>query len=69
MATITQRFGQRVKKIRQQRKMSQEDLANSAKIDLTTVNELEQGNRDPMLKTIWKIANALKVKVSELFDF
>jgi DNA-binding XRE family transcriptional regulator len=49
--------------------MSQEDLANSAKIDLTTVNELEQGNRDPMLKTIWKIANALKVKVSELFDF
>jgi transcriptional regulator with XRE-family HTH domain len=69
MATITQRFGQRVKKIRQQIKMSQEDLANSAKIDLTTVNELEQGNRDPMLKTIWKIANALKVKVSELFDF
>jgi transcriptional regulator with XRE-family HTH domain len=69
MATITQRFGQRVRKIREQKKMSQQVLAMKAKLDLTTVNELEQGNREPMLKTIWKIANALDVKLSELFDF
>lgn len=69
MATITQRFGQRVKKIREQKKMSQQALAVKSKLDLTTVNELEQGNREPMLKTIWKIANALDVKMSQLFDF
>ena len=69
MATITQRFGQKVKKIREQKKMSQQVLANRAKLDLTTVIELEQGNREPMLKTIWKIANALDVKLSELFEF
>ncbi len=69
MATITQRFGQRVKKIREQKRMSQQTLAFKAKLDLTTVNELEQGNREPMLKTIWKIANALDVKMSQLFDF
>lgn len=69
MATITQRFGQRVKKLREQRKMSQLTLAQKAKLDLTTVNEIENGNREPMLRTIWKISNALEVTLSKLFDF
>lgn len=69
MATVTQRFGHKIRKIREQKKISQQSLAAKAKLDLTTVNELEQGNREPMLKTIWKIANALEVKMSQLFDF
>lgn len=69
MATITQRLGSRVKKLREHKKMSQLDLSQRAHLDLTTVNEVENGNREPMLKTIWKIANALDVKISELFDF
>lgn len=69
MATINERFGQRVKKLREQRKMSQLLLAQKAKLDLTTINEIENGSRDPMLKTIWKISNALGVKVSQLFEF
>ena len=69
MATINERFGENVKKLREQRKMNQSQLAVKAKLDLTTVNEIENGNRDPMLKTIWKIANALEVKLTQLFDF
>lgn len=69
MATITQRFGERVRKLREQRKMSQLVLAQKAKLDLTTVNEIENGNREPMLRTIWKLANALDVKLPQLFDF
>lgn len=69
MATITQRFGSRVKKLREQRKISQQALADKAKVDLTTVNEIENGNREPMLRTMWKLANALEVKVMDLFDF
>lgn len=69
MATITQRFGNQVKKLREQKKMSQLALAQKAGLDLTTINEIENGNRDPMLKTIWKLANALGVKLSQLFDF
>ena len=30
-------------------------------LDVTTINELESGKRQPMLKTTWKIANALNV--------
>lgn len=69
MATITQRFGSRVKRLREQSKMSQQALAFKAKLDLTTVNEIENGNREPMLRTMWKLANALEVKVMDLFDF
>lgn len=69
MATITQRFGERVRKLREQSKMSQLTLAQKAKLDLTTVNEIENGNREPMLRTIWKISNALGMKLSEVFNF
>ena len=69
MASITQRFGNRMKEIRKKKDMSQQDLAEKSKLDLTTISELESGNREPMLKTIWKIANALDVKVSQMFDF
>ena len=68
MATINERFGAKVRKLREDRKMSQLGLAQKARLDLTTVNEIENGNRDPMLRTIWKIANALEVKLSYLFD-
>lgn len=42
------------------------DLAIKAGLDVTTINELESGKRQPMLKTTWKIANALKVKTKDL---
>lgn len=69
MSTIIQRFGARVRKLRQNKDISQLELAQKAKLDLTTVNEIENGSREPMLRTIWKISNALDVKISRLFDF
>ena len=49
--------------------MSQLQLAQKSQLDLTTINEIENGNREPMLRTIWRIANALGVTLSELFEF
>lgn len=49
--------------------MSQLSLAIKSHLDITTINEIENGNREPLLKTMWKIANALDVKVKDLFDF
>ncbi|EKE05922.1 MAG: hypothetical protein ACD_19C00146G0003 [uncultured bacterium] len=69
MPTITERFGSRVRKIRKQRKLSQLELSQKSGLDLTTINEIENGNREPMLKTVWRIANALKMKMSEMFEF
>ncbi|OGH18812.1 MAG: hypothetical protein A3F31_04525 [Candidatus Levybacteria bacterium RIFCSPHIGHO2_12_FULL_38_12] len=69
MGTITQRLGSRIKKLREQRRISQLELSQKANLDLTTINEIENGNREPMLRTTWKIANALNVSLSQLFDF
>lgn len=69
MASITERFGTRIKKLRLQKKMSQLELSQKAQLDLTTINEIENGNREPMLRTIWRIANALDKPLKEIFDF
>ncbi|MFA5696406.1 MAG: helix-turn-helix transcriptional regulator [Bacilli bacterium] len=67
MASLNERFGIRIRKLRTQKKMSQLELAQKAQLDLTTINEIENGNREPMLRTIWRIANALSVDIKELF--
>jgi transcriptional regulator with XRE-family HTH domain len=69
MSTLSSRFGNQVRKLRNKKGMSQLALAQKSGLDLTTINEIENGNREPMLKTVWRIANALGRKMSEMFDF
>lgn len=67
MANISVNFGKNIRKLRKVRKMSQMDLAEKAKLDLTSVNEIENGTRNPMLKTIRKLASALGISIKDLF--
>lgn len=67
MATINKNFGDKMRKLRKSLNMSQQELAEKAHLDLTSVNEIENGARNPMLKTIRKIASALGVSIKELF--
>lgn len=67
MATIYKRFGQNVRRLRKKRGLTQEKLAELARIDPKSVIEIESGKRNPTLKTIWKIARAFKVSIIELF--
>ena len=68
MAVIQKRVGEKIRLLRRQRGLSQEKLAEMIKMDFTSVNELENGKRNPSLKTIHKIARALKVSVKDLFE-
>ncbi len=65
-AHIKKVFGETVRSLRNQRKMSQEKLALDIKMDLTSVNEIERGHRSPKLVTVCKIAAALGVRPSQL---
>lgn len=69
MATANKSFGDKVRKLRKKAQLSQQGLAEKARLDLTSINEIENGTRNPMLKTIRKIASALKVPVRDLLDF
>ena len=54
-------IGQNIRKVRKQRKLRQEDLAEKAGISMTYVGALERGEKIPALETFIAIANALEV--------
>ena len=62
------RFGQRIRELRQDRGLSQEDLAESAGIHRTYMSSLERGLRNVGLDNILAIATALDVSPSDLFQ-
>ena len=56
-----------IKKLRKQRKLSQEELAKKAGVTYSTLIKLESGvNKNPTIKTIQQIAGALEVTLDEL---
>lgn len=60
-------FGCKVRKIREEKSLSQEELAAEADIDRTYIGGVERGERNLSLKNILKIARALKVHPGTLF--
>jgi transcriptional regulator with XRE-family HTH domain len=59
-------LGRNVRKLRQQRKMTQEQLAFEAEIDLTYMGGIERGKRNPSLLVMARIADALEVSLPKL---
>lgn len=67
MKDINKQFGQRVRTLRKEKGLSQEELAKLIDRDVRSVNAIENGNRNPTLETIVKIAKALNTGVATLF--
>lgn len=63
------KFGEKLKFLRQHKKLSQEMLANDANIPINQIGRIERAEISTSLTTIYKIANALEIPVSTLFDF
>jgi transcriptional regulator with XRE-family HTH domain len=61
-------FGENLRKFRNERNISQEELAFKAKLDRTYISGLECGKRNPTLKIIVQLSNALDMEPSELLN-
>lgn len=59
-------FGRVLRRIRRERDLSQEALADIAGLARNHVSELERARRDPGLATVVQIADALDMGVGEL---
>jgi len=60
-------FGQRVKKLREQRGWTQQELAGRAGLTNDTISNYERGRRtDPPVSVVWAVASAFGVSVEEL---
>ena len=62
-------FGRRIRALRLERGLTQEELAHRAGIHVTYLSGVERGVRNPALRNIHAIARALGVHVNELFAF
>ncbi|MCL1496337.1 transcriptional regulator [Parasaccharibacter sp. TMW2.1882] len=60
-------FGLRVRQLRKDKGLSQEEFASICELDRTYIGGIERGERNPSLKNILKIADALHSTVPELF--
>lgn len=65
---IEQIFGLVLKEMRRQKKISQNQLADSAELDRTYISLLERGLRKPTIETLFKLAEALNMKPSVLIQ-
>jgi ribosome-binding protein aMBF1 (putative translation factor) len=59
-------FGQRVRNVRTREGLSQDGLAHTSGIHLTSIGRIERGGREPRLTTIQKLAKGLGVEPGEL---
>jgi transcriptional regulator with XRE-family HTH domain len=65
---ITEKFGKRVKEIRQAKGITQEELALKAQLHRTYISSIELGKRNVSLLNIEKLAKALDCTVSNFFN-
>jgi len=65
---IRVQFGNRLRALRKERGVSQEDLAALAGLDRTYVSGIERGVRNVSLRNIALLSKALGVPLSELFE-
>lgn len=64
---IRRRVGLNMKRLRQVKGWSQEELADRAGLHRTYVSGLERGVRNPTVTVIEKLAIGLEAQISELF--
>ncbi len=67
MKNINSLFGQQIRQLRKNRRLSQEALALSAEINRTYLGGIERGENSPSLETLQKLSIALNIELSEIF--
>lgn len=69
MENLKRQFGKRIKELREKKNFSQEQLAEIVNMESRHISRIETGKSFTTLENIYKIANALGVNISTIFDF
>lgn len=65
---VRDRFSQNLRRVRQRRELSQEDLARLVEMHRTEISALERGKREPRLGTLVRLSAVLEVPLSKFFE-
>ena len=66
MSSIAARFGQRVRKLRQKRGLSQVEMAHRFGIDRGHISDLERGKKNVCLPMLEVLSRGFEITVAEL---
>lgn len=68
---ILKKVGKRIKEVRESKGLSQVELVGKmqGEIDPTNISRIESGRTNPTIYTLYRIAEALEIKVTELVNF
>jgi len=62
-------FGKNLKKLREAKGFSQEELANLAEVSLPQITRIERGVINPTICTVKSLSEGLDVELSSMFVF
>lgn len=68
MTNVLARVGDRLKQIRQEQHLTQEQLAEASGLSSKFVGEVERGAGNPTVRTLDALAHALSVDISDLLQ-
>ena len=69
MGQLRQQFAKRLKELRQQKGMTQEELAKATGLSVSFIRAIEQATHTPSFDSIEKLCDALNIQPKNLFDF
>lgn len=69
MDDISKKLGVRIRRLRNEQGISQEELAYKSYISPAHLGQIERAQKKPTIETVAKISSALGVSLSTLFSF
>ena len=67
--SVKELIGRRIKEARQAKGLSQEALSEKIGMSAKYLSSVERGKENPTLDTLVKLADALEIETSELFNY
>lgn len=65
---LLKKIGNRIKEIRTEKGLSQQELAAELDYEKSNMSRLESGTTNPKIATLYRVAKALNIPLSELLE-
>ena len=69
MGIVAKKLGKRIKELREQRKLSQLQLAEILNMEASNLSKIERGVQIPKEESLLKLINSFNVNMVDLFDY
>jgi len=66
-AVVPPRVGEQIQRLRNERKMTLDDLSRAAGVSKSMLSEIERDKANPTIAVAWRLTNALGVSLDQLF--